>query len=190
MTDLASPEAGELAHHELEELLETRGRDLLRQVFQDHLDLRERREREAVERRRPHVIGSDGLLRPRLETGHGRLLATVFGTVKVSRCAWRRLEAANVHPADAALSLPRGRHSHGLARLAVQAATRMSYDASLEAICRRCGPVLGKRRLGGLVVEAARDIDTFYDARIFQPCTPATVLVLSVDGKGIVMVRR
>ncbi|MWA08131.1 hypothetical protein [Streptomyces sp. BA2] len=41
MTDLASPEAGGLAHHELEDLLEERGRDLLRQLFQDHLDLRE-----------------------------------------------------------------------------------------------------------------------------------------------------
>ncbi|KOT47282.1 hypothetical protein ADK43_39980 [Streptomyces rimosus subsp. rimosus] len=187
VTDLASPEADGLAHHELEDLLEARGRDLLRQLFQDHLDLRERREQQAVAVRRPYVFGADGLLRPRLETGHGRLLATVFGTVTVNRCAWRRLEAANVHPADEALSLPRGRHSHGLARLAVQAATCMSYDASLEVICRRCGPVLGKRQLARLLVGAARDIDTFYDARIVQPCTPATVLVLSVDGKGIVM---
>ncbi|WP_406347315.1 ISKra4 family transposase [Streptomyces sp. NBC_00648] len=187
VTDLASPEAGGLAHHEVEDLLEERGRDLLRQLFQDHLDLRERREQESVERRRPHVVGVDGLLRPRLERGHGRLLATVFGTVTVSRCAWRRLEAANVHPADEVLSLPRGRHSHGLARLAAQTAIRMSYDASLEAICRRCGPVLGKRQLAHLLVGAACDIDTFYDAQIVQPCTPATVLVLSVDGKGIVM---
>ncbi|MEY9997359.1 hypothetical protein ABIE67_009478 [Streptomyces sp. V4I8] len=119
--------------------------------------------------------------------GHGRLLATVFGTVTVSRLAWRRLEASNVHPADAVLSLPRGRHSHGLARLAVQAATRMSYDAAHETIIRRCGRVLGKRRLAGLLVEAAGDVDAFYNARIVQPCAPATVLVLSADGKGIVM---
>ncbi|MGA5135547.1 ISKra4 family transposase, partial [Streptomyces olivoreticuli] len=152
-----------------------------------HLDLRERREQEAVERRRPYVVGADGLLRPRLETGHRRLLATVFGTVTVSRCAWRRLEAGNVHPADETLSLPRGRHSHGLARLVVQTAIRISYDAALETVCRRCGPVLGKRQLAQLLVDAARDIDTFYDARIVQPCTTSTVLVLSVDGKGIVM---
>ncbi|WP_414166357.1 ISKra4 family transposase [Streptoverticillium reticulum] len=187
VTDLAAPQTGELAHHELEELLEERGRDLLRQLLQDHLDLRERREREAAATRRPHVLGPDGLPRPRLETGHGRLLATVFGTVTVSRCAWRRLDASNVHPADAVLSLPRGRHSHGLARLAVQAATRMSYDAAHEAIVRRCGRVLGKRRLAGLLVEAACDIDSFYGAKVFEPCTDSTVLVLSADGKGIVM---
>ncbi|MFF0747448.1 ISKra4 family transposase [Streptomyces sp. NPDC004111] len=42
-------------------------------------------------------------------------------------------------------------------------------------------------RLGGLLVEAARDIDAFYDARVVEPCPASTVLVLSVDGKGIVM---
>ncbi|MFF3277430.1 ISKra4 family transposase [Streptomyces chrestomyceticus] len=187
VTDLAAPAAGKLPHHELEELLEERGRDLLRQLFQDHLDLRERREQEAVERQRPRVIGSDGLLRPRLERGHERLLTTVFGTVTVNRCAWRCLEATNVHPADAMLSLPKGRHSHGLARLAVLEATRVSYDAAREAIGRRCGPVLGKRRLAGLLINAARDIDSFYDAQVVEPCTASTVLVLSVDGKGIVM---
>ncbi|MEU3755747.1 hypothetical protein AB0H17_23720 [Streptomyces olivoreticuli] len=173
VADLALSAAGELPHHEMEELLEVRGRDLLRQLFQDHLDLRARREQEAAAMRRPHVSGPDGLPRPRLETGHQRLLATVFGTVTVSRCAWRRLDAANVYPADAALSLPRGRHSHGLARMAVREATRISYDAAREAVLRRCGPVLGKRRLAGLLVEAAKDIDAFYDARVVEPCTTA-----------------
>ncbi|MFE0172391.1 hypothetical protein ACFWZ2_08750 [Streptomyces sp. NPDC059002] len=92
-----------------------------------------------------------------------------------------------MHPADAALSLPRGRHSHGLARLAVREAIHMSYDGALEAIWRRCGPVLDKRRLAGLLVEAACDIDAFNKGRVVEPCTSDTVLVLSVDGKGIVM---
>ncbi|WP_158819131.1 MULTISPECIES: hypothetical protein [Streptomyces] len=111
----------------------------------------------------------------------------MFGTVTVFCCAWRRLEAGNVRPADETLSLPRGRHSYGLACLVVQAAIRMSYDAARETIFHRCGPVLGKRRLARLLVEAARDIDAFYDARIFEPCITATTLVLSVDGKGIVL---
>ncbi|WKK26882.1 ISKra4 family transposase [Streptomyces olivoreticuli] len=52
---------------------------------------------------------------------------------------------------------------------------------------RRCGPVLGKRQLARLLVEAAKDIDAFYDAKAVEPCPASTVLVLSVDGKGIVM---
>ncbi|MEU5185435.1 ISKra4 family transposase [Streptomyces longwoodensis] len=185
--DLQGPAAGELGHHDLEELIGTRGREVLRQLFQDHLQLRRRREAEAVRRCRPLVRGPEGLVRPRLEHGHRRLLATVFGTVTVSRCAWRRLDASNVHPVDAALSLPRGRYSHGLARLAVLEATRGSFDAARAAIARRCGNVIGKRQLEREVVHAARDIDAFYHAHVVEPCTADTMLVISVDGKGIVM---
>ncbi|MEU6010737.1 hypothetical protein [Streptomyces sp. NPDC047453] len=63
----------------------------------------------------------------------------------------------------------------------------MSYDTARGAICRRCGPVLGKRQLASLLVDSAQDIDAFYDARVVEPCTTSKVLVLSVDGKGIVM---
>ncbi|MEU5431693.1 ISKra4 family transposase [Streptomyces olivoreticuli] len=185
--DLMAPAAAGLGHHQLEELIDTRGREVLRQLFQDHLQLRERREAEAARTRRPLVVGPEGLVRPRLEWGHERLLSTVFGTVTVSRCAWRRLDAPNVHPADAALSLPRGRHSHGLARLAVLEATRGSFDAARAAIVRRCGNVIGKRQLEQEVVHAACDIDAFYDVRVVEPCTADTMLVVSVDGKGIVM---
>ncbi|KOT99270.1 hypothetical protein ADK70_04500 [Streptomyces rimosus subsp. pseudoverticillatus] len=54
VADLASPKVDALAHHEVEVLLEERGRDLLRQLFQDHLNPRERREQEAVTVRRPY----------------------------------------------------------------------------------------------------------------------------------------
>ncbi|QCX82742.1 hypothetical protein C9F11_45940 (plasmid) [Streptomyces sp. YIM 121038] len=83
--DLQAPAAGELSYHELEEFIDTRGRVVLRQLFQDHLQLRERREAEAVHRCWPLVRGPEGLVRLRLEWGHERLLATVF--VTVSRCA-------------------------------------------------------------------------------------------------------
>jgi hypothetical protein len=92
-----------------------------------------------------------------------------------------------VYPADAALSLPVGRHSHGLARLAVTEAVRGSFDAAKTAIEARCGPVIGKRQLEDLVRSAAADIDTFYRRRIPLPRTAEEVLVVSVDGKGVVM---
>jgi hypothetical protein len=186
--DLAGPGTQTLPHHELEDLIEERGRELLRLLFQGHLDLRARREREAS-RRRPTVVvtGADGLRRPHRETGHHRELACVFGTVTVERCAWRRKGLSGVYPADQALSLPAGRHSHGLRRLAVAEAVRASYDQAKAAIDRRCGKVLGKRQAEHLVIEAARDIDAFYRHRVPLPATAETLLVLQVDGKGIVM---
>jgi hypothetical protein len=185
--ELGAEGAARLGHAELEDLLETRGRELLRQLLQDHLDLRQVREERAVRAHPAPVTGTDGVTRRAIETGHQRLLASIFGTVVVGRCAWRAQGQRNVYPADAALRLPRLRHSHGLRRLAALEAVRGSFDQATEAIGRRCGQVVGKRGVEQLTVAAAADIDAFYRAVVPQPCTDATVLVLSVDGKGVVM---
>ncbi len=105
----------------------------------------------------------------------------------MTRCAWRKPGAGNWRPADAALSLPAGRHSHSLTRLAALEAARGSFGAAHAAIARRCGPVIGKRQLEQAVTAAAADVPAFYAARIPEPCTPPTLLVLSADCKGIVM---
>ena len=133
------------------------------------------------------MTGTDGITRTRLEAGHGRALATLFGAVTVTRCAWRKPGAPNYCPADAALSLPAGRHSHSLAKLAALEAARGSFDAAHDAIARRCGNVIGKRQLEQAVVHAAADIPAFYAARIPEPCTASALVVLSADCKGIVM---
>src|ERR1017187_7681298 len=115
---LAGPAAAGLTACELEELLDEEGRKVVRQLLQDHYDLRAVREEQQAREQRAPAAGTDGITRTRLETGHGRLLATLFGTVTVTRCAWRKPGAPDYCPADAALSLPAGRHSRSLARLA------------------------------------------------------------------------
>jgi hypothetical protein len=185
--DLQSAEAAGLTACELEDLLAERGREVQRQLLQDHLDLRAAREEQAVRQHHVPATGADGVTRNRVETGHGRLLATLFGTVQVTRCAWRRPGAPSLCPADAALSLPACRPSHALARLAAVEAVRGSSGAAHAAITRRCGPVMGKRQVEQAVVSAACDIAAFYAARIPVPCTASTLLVLSADAKGIVM---
>jgi hypothetical protein len=187
VAELEGPAAAGLTACELEDLLAERGREVQRQLLQDHLDLRAAREELAVRERRAPATGADGITRNRVETGHGRLLATLFGTVRVTRCAWRRPGAPSLCPADAALSLPACRPSHALARLAAVEAVRGSFETAHAAITRRCGPVMGKRQVEQAVVSAACDIASFYDARIAVPCTTSTLLVLSADAKGIVM---
>ncbi|MFG2085282.1 ISKra4 family transposase [Spirillospora sp. NPDC048824] len=187
---LTDPAAGKLTHDHLEELLVEQGRELQRQLLQAHLDLRAQRERQAVSHARADgagVVGADGVMRRRMEPGHHRLLATVFGTVTVTRCAWRAPGTANLYPADAALSLPGRRHSAGLARLAVAEAVRGSYDTAHTTITARCGPVIGKRQIEDLIVACAQDIDAFYDQQTPVPRTRGDLLVLSLDGKGIAM---
>ena len=117
----------------------------------------------------------------------------MFGEVSVSRMAYRAPGRANLHPADAELNLPAEKHSHGLRRLAAIEAARGSFDDTVAAIGRYTGVGLGKRQLERLAVAAAADFDDFYAQR--TPPTPdpgedpkhQTVLVCSVDGKGIVM---
>ncbi|MGW5464870.1 ISKra4 family transposase [Streptomyces sp. NPDC003996] len=187
-TTLSGSDASTWTHNDLEEYLDAAGRDLLRLLLQDHLDLRAQHEERQVRAGvGPVVVGPEGGVRPWREPGHARWLATVFGMVRVTRVAHRGRGACNVHPADEALSLPAGRHSTGLRRLAVIEAVRGSFDQAHQAVERRCGNVLGKRRLEELVVAAAVDIDGFYRARIPVPCTREMALVVQVDGKGVVM---
>jgi hypothetical protein len=185
---LASAEAGGWTHDQLEEHLEVEGREVLRLLFQDHLDLRAVREQHAIAQGRiGPVVDAGGTGHRKVEQGHTRHLATVFGTVRVTRCAWRAHGARNLYPADAALNLPDRLHSHGLQRRAAVEATRGSFQAAEQALSRHCGKVAGKRQVEQLTVAAARDIDAFYQAAAPQPCSDGTLLVLSVDGKGVVM---
>ena len=150
---LSGGQASALGHGELEDQLADRGRELLRQLYQDHLDLRS--EREA---RLEQVVDVAGVPRRSVEGGHDRALATVFGEVTLRRLAYRRRGHPNLHPADAVLNLPRERHSHGLRRLAAQEASRGSFDDATETIRGATGTELGKRQVEQLAARAAKDV--------------------------------
>ncbi len=174
------PAAG-LAHFDLEQRLQSDGRELLRQLFQDHLDVRADRERVAVA-----VVGGDGVTRRTVEAGRSRGLAGVFGELEVSRLAYRERGAADLHRADAVLNLPVERHSHGL-RLAALEAARGSFDEAVAAIERATGQRLGKRQTEDLAARAAGDFEAFYAQRAPDTGADGDVLVISCDGKGVVM---
>jgi len=178
---LDSDEAAGMEHAELEDNLHQRSRELFRRLFQDHLDRRAQREE-----RLDAVSGADGADRANVEAGHHRGLLTVFGAVEVERLAYRCAGRPNLHPADGALNLPVERHSHGLRRLAAVEASRGSFDAAVEAIGRSTAQHVGKRQVEALVRRAAVDVEGFYAAIERHPGSD-DVLVLSADGKGIVM---
>jgi hypothetical protein len=179
---LASEEAAGMQHAELEEQLGARGRELMRRLHQGHLDLLAAREG-----RRGGVTGADGIARTRAEKGHGRELATVFGQVTVTRMAYRAPGVANVHPLDAALNLPEEKQSHGLRKLAAIESARGSFGDAAAAITRATGVKAGKRQVEELARRAAADVDAFYADRRPGPAPDDHALVLTCDGKGIVM---
>jgi len=180
---MASEEAAGLQHAELEDQLDVRGRELLRRLFQDRLDLTAAREG-----RRHDVTGEDGVVRTRAEKGRARPLVTRFGQVSVSRIAYRSPGRSNVHPLDAMLNLPEEKHSHGLRRLAAVEAARGSIDAAGAAITRATGVRIGKRQLEELARRAAAHVEAFYLRRAVSPAPDEHALVLTFDGKGIVMI--
>jgi hypothetical protein len=179
---LESSEAAALSHGEMEDELDGRGRELLRQMFQGQLDLRAVRERRAEE-----VLCPEGVAHRAVEPGHCRKLATIFGPVEVERLAYRHRGHANCYPADAQLNLPTEVHSHGLRRLAAIESSRGSFEEAAEAVRRACGQRVGKRQVESLAAAAARDVEDFYTTLEHPPTSPDDVLVISADGKGIVM---
>jgi hypothetical protein len=179
---LDGTDATGLSHSELEERLDRDGRELLRRLLDDHLALRAIREQ-----RLERVIGDEGTARSRVEPGHERALETVFGTVRVERLAYRAPALRNLHPADAALNLPAERHSHGLRKLAAVEAARGSFQDAAEAIERSTGQRLGHRQVQELAQIAAVDFEDFYETRRPERQKPDQLLVLSADGKGIMM---
>lgn len=154
---LAGPQTSGHTHAQLEEFLHNgEGRELLRTLYQDRLDLQAAREQ------RQQVTDAEGVQRTRVERGHQRGLATLFGQVTVTRMAYRAPGVANLYPADAALSLPAGKHSHGLRRLAGVESARGSFDHARDAIERATGVRVGKRQVEALAQNAAVDIEAFY----------------------------
>ena len=178
----ASEEAAGLQHGELEEQLDVRGRDLLRQLFQDRLDASAAREV-----RRHDVAGEDGVARTRAERGRTRPLMTKFGQVSVSRIAYRSPGRPNVHPADAALNLPEEKHSHGLRKMTAIEAARGSMEDAQAAIARAAGVKIGKRQLEDMIRRCAVHVEAFYACRVISPAPQDWPLILTFDGKGIVM---
>ncbi len=179
---LDGTDAASLTHAELEDRLQRDSRVLFCQLLQDHLELRACREE-----RLEAVADADGVARAAVEADHERLLTTIFGEVTHRRLAYRKKGHANLHVADAALNLPQEKHSHGLRRLAAVEASRDSFDGAVAALERATGQQLGKRQLEDLARRAATDFEAFYADRAPPVGDLGDVLVLSADGKGIVM---
>jgi len=180
---LDSREASAMSHSELERELEKRGRELMRILLQEHLDNRGPGQCDQP------VQGVDGVERPRVRLQE-RKLETVFGTVSVERAGYGQEATESLHPLDAELNLPNERYSLELRRRVAEEAAKSSFDETQESIGKTTGGHVPKRQIEELVKRAARDFDAFYQRRHGQSAeakATGSVLVISVDGKGVVM---
>jgi len=180
---LHSKEAYQVEHSELERELEGMGRDLLRKLLQAHLDLRQ--PGQAVE----EVRDSAGT--PLESTAlHERRVESIFGTVEVTRTGYGAAGTASVHPLDGALNLPPEKYSLEVRRRAAIEAAKSSFDEGAKTLEMYTGAHVPKRQFEELVKRAAQDFEAFYAQRqAGAGADPPTgsILVLTVDGKGVVM---
>ena len=183
-TFLVSKEACSLTESDLERELEKRGRELMRQLLEAHLQVRGPGEAAAP------VKGSDGIEREQQRL-HERGLETVFGEVRVERAGYGAEGVESLHPMDAELNLPKELFSHEVRRRAAREAATGSFDEVVRTLKETTGAEVGKRQVEELVIRAAEDFDDFYQERYEYrpPEQTGSILVMTADGKGVVMRR-
>ena len=182
---LSSHEALQMSESDLERELHRRGQALLRKLLQGHLD-----QRSPGEAAGP-VADADGVERSERRV-HERPVETTFGTVEVERTGYARAGHESLHPLDASLNLPPERYSLEVRRRVAEAASSRSFDEALFELSRHTGAQVPKRQAEQLAVRAAEDFDAFYEARraaAGEPASEESVVVLTFDGKGVVLHR-
>ena len=188
---LRSMEAGTMTESDLERRLEAEGRELLRKLLAAHVHMRAPGEAEGP------VIDSEGVRRAE-KRSHPRRLVTSFGEINVPRTGYARAGEASLHPLDGEMNLPRESYSLELRRKVAWETARGSFEEGQEAIERQTGVKIPKRQVEELAARAAVDFQGFYKARseAGKEATdpgeasggePVALLVISFDGKGVVV---
>lgn len=189
---LKTDDTMKLSHDGVERLIEQGGREVLRELFQSHLDLR------AIEEDvhgREAPVGVDGIKREhRRDTS--RELSTILGPVEVRRISFTLTGTpGGLRPIDAELNLPTGLYSLEIQRRVADFSMDLSFETAQDKLNSSIGYLLPKRQMEEMTVEAARDFEDYYAWRqsemleVDESGLPAhgDLLILTNDGKGIVM---
>lgn len=170
-------------HGKVEALIQKEGRELQRLLMQAHLN-----ERASLEEKQENIVGQDSVVRTHCRGGCKKNLTTIFGQVVVQRKSYsgRQLEA--VFPLDKELNLPnRHKYSACLQRLIAELVPNSSFEDTSSTVHHLTGNRVGKRQLEELTQHIAQDFDAYYQDRPQGAENSDDLLVMSCDGKGVVM---
>ncbi len=90
--------------------------------------------RAAVEPKRKHIIGGEGVRCIHRRAGCSRTVMSLFGEVTVKRRGYGACDKANVFPLDAQLNLPKDKYSHGLRQRVGEEVTKGSFDEAVSSV--------------------------------------------------------
>jgi hypothetical protein len=179
---LRSSQAQSMTHSELEQFLNLEGRELMRRMFQAHLD-----------ERSPGAVSEPVLDAEGQEHTHQRLhprsLKTIFGKVSLERQGYGGRGLESLHPFDAGLNLPPEKYSHTLQRQIAEASAKESFDEVVTSIHSQTGVRVPKRQVEEAARRAACDFEAFYKqqraANAQEVKATSDILTLTFDGKGV-----
>jgi len=165
---------------EMEEYASALGRESARRLVEDNLRLR------AMLEERREVVDARGKAHKytRCDEHH---LETAQGRVPVPRMADQSSGCEDPRPIDAALNLPTEAFSHCVQRMVAEEAACSSCDQVVDKVCKYSAATTAKRQVEELAVCAARGFDAFHAERADCNAASNDLLVVSTDGKGILM---
>jgi hypothetical protein len=184
---LRSPETQQMTEYEVENLIETEGREILRRLLKAHLD-----------ERGPGKVAEPVIDKNQREHTHQRLesckIKSIFGDVIFQRQGYGGRGIETLRPLDADLNLPPKQYSHTLQRRIAITVAGQSYDGAVKTIREMTGISIGKRQAEQTAIDAAQDFECFYKTQRTHTTDEAKatgeILALQMDGKGVRMLKQ
>ena len=168
-------------HGEVEQLIEKDGFEVMRLLLQGHLDERARQETEF------DCIAHGTEEHTHKRKNCSRQLNSIFGKVTSHRRSYSNGGVDSIFPQDAQLNLSKDQYSDGLRRQIAFTVSGQSFDKASESISRNTATMVAKRQIENITRLMSQDFDAFYKSRQVQNSDTSDLLVLTCDGKGVVM---
>jgi hypothetical protein len=168
-------------HGQVEQLINKDGYELMRLVLQGHLNERTRQEQILTS------VQQGNRLHTHRRKNCSRQINTLFGKVAGYRIGYSVNGKDIIFPQDAELNLSQDQYSDGLRRQVAFAVSEQSFDKSSESILRNTASQVPKRQIQNITCCLSQDFDEFYKSREKPIQNDSSLLILSCDGKGIVM---
>jgi len=180
---LQSESCRDSEHGEIEQTINKEGLEILRCLLQGWFDLTGENERI-----QSGIKTSTGKPLNHVRGETTRTLMSLFGNVTVTRKAYSNRHEVSLFPGDAKLNLSHDKYSDGIRYRASKEAIRGSFDSTVEVIKETTGGAVPKKQSLNLVRDVAQDFESYYqEKRFLKPEETDDLLVLTFDGKGIVM---
>jgi hypothetical protein len=160
------------------------------ELFRDIIELGRRLLQEHVDSRGDGNVGKAVIREDGKRLSHRRSgekqLETLFGRIRAERMGYGYPEERWIFPQDERPGLPEKMYSYPVQKRVCREAVLGSYDETDRTLSEYTGAHVPKRQCIGIVRDAAEDVDAFYEQRSGRE-SEAEIIVLSADGKGIVM---